>query len=258
MKLTLVNYSDALYRKSQKMNSETGLSVGLFDEVVSYSPKDIDSDFRSANDKILRQERGNGYWLWKPYFIWKTLEKAEKGDFVFYCDSGAHFIKPVSPLVEISIGNQQDIVFFELPFQERVYTKRDAFILMGCDASEYADSNQRLGSYHLWKKSSFTMNFICEFLRYAQDERILTDIENQCGLPDSHEFKNHRHDQSIFSLLTKKYDLLAHRDPSQYGNKYMNKFPRSTYGQLINLTRMHNFSMKHKFLIFKRKFGFND
>ena len=55
---------------------------------------------------------------------------------------------------------------------ERVWTKRDAFILMGCDDTEYSVSGQRLASFSLWKKSKFTMDFINEFLFFAQDERI--------------------------------------------------------------------------------------
>ena len=236
MKL-LINYANDVFCKSQKLNSKTGKEVGLFDETISYSPKDIEPDFCERNKKILSQDRGNGYWLWKPYFIKKSLQILNCGDFLFYCDSGSLFIKPITPLIDISLDTGQEIIVFELSHRERVWTKRDAFVLMNCDSPKYSESKQRLASFSLWRKSRFTMDFINECLRYAQDERIITDLENQCGFPNYPEFKEHRHDQSIFSLLTKKCDLDAYRDPSQWGNGLRQFHTNSKYEQLIEHTR---------------------
>jgi len=242
----LINYANVDFRKSQKLNTITGKKVGLFDKVISYSPKDIEPEFFERNKKILSQKRGNGYWLWKPYFIKKSLEVLNFGDFLFYCDSGAYFIKPITPLIDISLDCGQDIIVFELSHLEKIWTKRDAFILMDCDSPKYSESKQRLASYSLWKKSRFTMDLIHEFLCYSQDERIITDLENQCGHPNYPEFDENRHDQSIFSLLTKKYDLDAYRDPSQYGNELKQFYPNSQYEQLIQHTRERGVPFLHK------------
>lgn len=247
MKL-LINYSNNVFRKSQKLNSKTGKEVALFDEVISYSPKDIEQDFFEKNKKILSQKKGNGYWLWKPYFIKRSLERLNYDDFLFYCDAGSYFINPITPLINISLETGQDIITFELSQIERVYTKRDAFILMECENSKYTETKQRLASYNLWKKSKLSMDFINEWLRYAQDERIITDIENQCGFPNYPEFKEHRWDQSIFSLLTKKYNLDAYRDPSQWGNESLELYKNSTYEQLIEHTRKRNLFYPSKLL----------
>jgi hypothetical protein len=79
-----------------------------------------------------------------------------------------------------------------------------------------------------------------EFLNYAQDERLLTDMENQLGYPNYEGFHEHRHDQSILSLLSKKYGLMAFRDPSQFGNQMIHLHPESHYGQLMIATRARN------------------
>ena len=42
---------------------------------------------------------------------------------------------------------------------------------------------------------------------YACDARIITDMPNVCGKQNYRGFIEHRHDQSIFSLLTKKYQV---------------------------------------------------
>jgi hypothetical protein len=248
MKKVLINYANAYFYKSQKINSQSGLEVGLFDEVISYSPKNIDRNFMSKNKHILQCSRGNGYWLWKPYFIKKTLEQLNEGDFLFYCDSGAYFIKPITSLIDLSLDTNQDIIVFDLQLKESVYTKRDAFILMDCDTPKYSESNQRLGSFSLWRKTKNSMKFLEEYLAYAQDDRIITDLENQCGAPNYPSFKDHRHDQSILSLLSKKYNIEAYRDPSQWGNKVIENYPNSQYKQIIEHTRAKEIPLYRKIL----------
>ena len=117
MKL-LINYANYLFRESQRLNTTSGKEIGLFDEVISYSPSDIDPNFFKKNRKILVQKKGNGYWLWKPYLIKKTLESMKYGDFLFYCDSGAYFINSVDPLIDISQETGQEIIVFDLPYKE--------------------------------------------------------------------------------------------------------------------------------------------
>ncbi len=233
----LINFGNRSYYHSQKINSQSGLSVGDFDQSIQYTPRDIDREFWQKNQRVLSQKRGAGYWLWKPYFIKKALTSLQWGDYLFYCDAGAHFIASINPLIEICESSNQDIIVFELELLERAWTKRDAFILMDADVPEIIDTPQRIGGYHLWKKTSFSLSLIQEWLDYAQDERIITDLPNQLGQPNYPEFTEHRHDQSSLSLLTKGYKIPAHRNPSQWGNPFIAQYPQSTYGQLIQGTR---------------------
>jgi hypothetical protein len=244
--LLLVNYANRAYRQAQRRNSETGKEVALCDEVAAYGPSDIPADFYEKNRRILSQVRGNGYWLWKPFFMYQALSGLRDGDFMFYCDSGAHFLKPIRPLIDICRDESEVAVTFELKHTEKHWTKRDAFILMDCDAPAYTETFSRIAGYVLLRKSSTTMAFLREYLEYAQDERILTDLPNRCGEPNYSGFKEHRHDQSIFSLLAKRYDFPAHRDPSQWGNDQRADYPQSVYGQLIELTRARTVSVVRK------------
>ena len=83
-KVILINYANAIFRKSQLKNSKTGIEFGGFQEVISYTPKDIDLEFRAQNTTILKQERGDGYFLWKPYFIKRALDLLDDGDFLVF------------------------------------------------------------------------------------------------------------------------------------------------------------------------------
>ena len=237
----LINYANAAYRKSQRLNSKTAIEVGGFDKVISYGPRDIDSSFYQKNRHILSQWRGNGYWLWKSYFIKKSLELLTNNDFLFYCDSGSYFINSINSLIDSCQYAGQGMIPFELQHVEKYWTKRDTFILMNCDQPEYTKSKQRLASFSLWRKTASTLDFVTDWLTYGQDARIITDLQNQMGHPNYPGYRDHRHDQSIFSLLSKQYQLEAYRDPSQWGNEVVVDYPHSTYPQLINLTRKRQF-----------------
>jgi hypothetical protein len=234
----LINYADRAFRPSQRLNSDSGVRVGGFDRAVSYGPSDIDPVFRAKNQAILSEKRGAGYWLWKPYVINQALQSVADGDFVFYSDAGSTFIRPIEPLIALAHDTGQDVLVFELhQLVEKIWTKRDAFILMGADAPRYADTFQRLASFSLWRKSPVSMSLSRELLRCAEDPRLITDLPNTMGLGNYDGFKGHRHDQSILSLLTKLHGLPAFRDPSQWGNNWKTLYPDSRYDQLIEHTR---------------------
>lgn len=234
----LINYANKIFAHNQKINTKTAWLVGGFDKIIQYSPKDIDQEFYVKYKHILEQARGGGYWLWKPYVIQKALNAANDGDFVFYCDSGSFFLSSIDPLINLSLIEKQDIICFSVGGDalESLYTKRDAFILMNCDTLNYINSLQIMGGYSLWRKSDVSMKFVDEWLKYASDERILTDIENECGEKNYEGFRDHRHDQSIFSLLSKKYKLTPHRAP--YCGEDLKNFPHSTYSQFLCATRL--------------------
>jgi hypothetical protein len=225
-----INFAKGRYIKSQEYCSASAKAVG-FDEIKSYTEKDIDDEFYQRNKSILDQPRGAGYWLWKPYFINKTLNEMNDGDLLVYSDSGSYYQMSVQPLIDLINKNKHGVLSFELlGLLEKDYTKKDTFELMGLDEDKYVNSSQREATYVWLIKNKFTVSLINEYLNYAQDERIITDLASTNKNYDG--FKDHRHDQSIWSLLCKKYDIEPHRLISQHGAHLVNDFPNDTYGQI--------------------------
>ena len=66
---------------------------------------------------------------------------------------------------------------------------------------------------------------IKKYLDYSCDEINITDKHDE-NINQSSDFIDHRHDQSIFSLLYKKYNLQPFKDPCQLG-----KYPKG-YGAM--------------------------
>ncbi|MFT4942101.1 MAG: hypothetical protein ACI88A_005175 [Paraglaciecola sp.] len=194
--------------------------IGKFDETIGYNKEDIDTEFYSTHKHILDQKRGGGYWLWKSYFIFITLKSLDDGDYLFYNDSGSFFLSNVNNLINEFEKYDQDIMGFELPLLEKQWTKKELLINMECNADYYTESNQILSGYQLVRKTCFSMEFYREYLNLSTNPVNLDDTCDKDIKQDS-TFIEHRHDQSIFSLLYKKYKLRPFNDPSQYG-----KYPK--------------------------------
>ncbi|MBN1841174.1 MAG: hypothetical protein JW883_02695 [Deltaproteobacteria bacterium] len=272
MKKYLVSFATPDYYKSQRRLHKSALNYGI-DECISCTMKDIKrSDFYRKNKLILDQERGVGYWLWKPFIILDTLHKVDEGDIVMYSDSGAEVIGDIQPLIDICQA-KNGLVFFQVHNQDgtdggvhlnRKWIKRDCFVLMGADYEKFYTSGQVAGSPQLYVKDQTNIDFVKEWLSYCEDPRILTDQPNTCGLENLPEFIEHRHDQAVLSILTRKYEIEIFRDPSQFGahpringlesSKQTSRrvgspqktYENSPYDTLFYLHRKKNFSLVHK------------
>lgn len=216
----MISYANKPFFQSQKKLAKSALCNGV-DKVVMYSDLWVRSQklFYNSNKIILNQKRGNGYWLWKPYIILDALNNIDEDDILIYADSGVEFLKEVTPLVHLL--NQNGILLFKnnehLNF---TWTKRDCFILMSCDSSRFHFGPQISASCIMVKKNKLVLKILNEWLYYATNEKIITDEENVSGYSNLLGFIDHRHDQSILSLLSIKYQIELFRDPSQWGNHY--------------------------------------
>ncbi len=216
----LTNLSNHLFKASrEKLNiSANHFGVNL---IYSHDFEDLKSKpFYYFNKDILAQPKGLGYWLWKPYIILEAMKNLAEGDIVIYSDCGIEIIKNLNPLIKIAKSKEPIVLFANGNFSKAMWTKRDCFVLMGCDSEQFWESRHCDAAFCLFRKCDISLRFLNEWLNFAQDERILTDLQNTCGLPNLPEFIEHRWDQSILSLLAQKYNLNLYRMPSQFGNHY--------------------------------------
>lgn len=233
MKKTLISFGDQKYYASLKMLARTALEIGKVDNFIPYDQDWLKTtEFWNKNSFILSRSRGAGYWIWKPYIILETFKNAEDDEIVMYSDAGVSIVKDLSPLYELSNTSDTPILFINGTHKNHTWTKRDCFVLMNCDNQEYWNSPHVTATFSLWRNTSKQIEFLKEWLQYLRDYRIVTDDPNMCGLPNLFQFREHRHDQSVLSLMAAKYKIILYRDPSQWGNEF--HFANSLYPQLIN------------------------
>ena len=213
----LVNYADKRYKQTQNVNSWTGKWIAKFDKVYSFGPHDIDEVFYNTNKHILEISRGNGLWLWKPYFIKRVMDNANEGDVIFYCDSGSFFIKKFDRILE-SFCDDESIWVSDIPLLEVAFTKPECIKLMDCDNEEVKLSNQIQATFFMARKNCESVDFVNEWLYLCTDFELISPAGNLKVNGETHyEFVVHREDQSILSLLCKKRGVKPHLDPTQRG-----------------------------------------
>lgn len=216
--ITAISYANGPFKKSQKYNRISAKLLGGIDKVICYGPELIDEEFKRENAVTLSNKRGNGLWLWKPYFINQALGELAENDYLIYADSTIVFQRNVKGLISLLEESGQSIMLFDLPLVEIQWSKQLLFDKLEANEHRYQFSNQRSGSVMIFKKDAQTVKFVMEWLELCKQEELLDympakDTKNEF-------FLNHREDQSIISLLSKKYNIQSFSDPTDYG-----KFP---------------------------------
>lgn len=221
--VTCITYGDKLYKKAAEFNLTTAKDHGA-DKTILYTPNDIEFGYKLRNWRVYYgryrkghfKRRGAGYWMWKPYIIKKALETLSANDILVYSDAGSAYVNDIEPLINTFKNDDLYFMLFSLTTREKKYSKRDALILLDADSEEFYESRQRMGGFLVMKKCSETYELLDEWQKACEDYRIITDKKST--LAKEHEgFKDNRHDQTALSLITKKRNIVAYRDPSQYG-----------------------------------------
>lgn len=205
-KLILLSFADKRYAQSLlrlKCNTE---NFG-FDNRYFWNEDNLDSDILDIiRPKLYR--RGYGYWGWKPYIVKTVFDQINDGDIIFYTDAGTLWndkgINRFQEYVEMLGQEENDILCFTQPFLEKDWTKADVFEKLN------AYNEDIFLSYQLWsgtfglKKTEKTKELIKRWLNICKtDFNLFTDKKSV--LPNLYGFREHRHDQSIFSILVKQY-----------------------------------------------------
>ena len=216
--IKLINYANDVYRPAQQLNSWTGKYIAHFDEVLSFGPKDIDPEFAEANKIILSYQRGNGLWLWKPYFIHRVMEQSNNGDYIFYLDAGAFFIQDIHQLIPY-VSDENPLFVTDIPLMECNWTKPSCITYF--NAEEFLMTNQVQATYIFLMVNDISRSFVKDYLELCQKPQLL--LPEGLGKHDkimadySNRFVAHREDQSIFSIMCKMRGIKPHRDLSQRG-----------------------------------------
>lgn len=167
---------------------------------------------------IFSQQRGAGFWLWKPFLILRSLQALNEEEVLFYADAGCRIIDDPTPLIKIAKKSENGVLVFDAqPETNRGWTKRDAYVLADCDNEAGWNSKKVIATVLLFRKCATSIAFVTEWLNLCLQPQALTDAPNMYGdnLP---EFKDHRHDQALLGLLVHKHKMETFRNPSPWGN----------------------------------------
>ena len=87
-KRIMISFADSKLKPTLKQINKEALQSGFFDEVHTYNERTFDSGYWKKYRKWYESNpRGFGYWCWKPYIIWRTMQDYPDA-IVVYADAG--------------------------------------------------------------------------------------------------------------------------------------------------------------------------
>jgi hypothetical protein len=219
-----------------------------FDDLKIRDFKDLDSTFIQDNWEILRQSRGAGYWLWKPYIIKCELDYVKKDDFCLYLDAGAVPNKSADFFIEIA---RDGLIHLWRESKSKKYSNRywsDPNVwneIVGSDSG--LDDNQVWAGAILFSNNPTSRRIFAEWLELCCQPKFLC--------PDKHEDYvfapgqvGHRHDQTLLNCILQKYpncfiihdlenELIIHRTGTIKSNTslWIFRFFRTIYFKIMKL-----------------------
>lgn len=224
MSKIFISYGDDNFTKSLKRIGREAKSLNRFDKIILYTPKDLPDSIKSS--PLFCFNKGGGYWLWKPYLIYKTLCSCEENDVVYYADAGCTLQKD-SPEWEIfeKILAEYNAVFFQ--YQDIHYEGWEQFCSRPENNSpqiyhwmkpsvveyfkEYTKGSEFMYLNKIWAgliiiKKTSSVKIVSEWLNimlfYPQ---LVTDPFGSDLNDPPTSFNVHRHDQTILTPLVSYY-----------------------------------------------------
>lgn len=206
------NYVDAGERLVEQARS-----TGYFNKVKLYTKKDLKNDkkfWEKHESFISNNKRGFGYWIWKSYIIKKTLKTLKKGDILMYCDSGCEIVgQKKLKIPDFFQYVKKDKIIGSPSCIEKEWCKYDLIKYLNVDKDKFLNKEQRQAGASMYLVCDETINLVNKWYKICCNYHLIDDSPSK--KPNFKEFKEHRHDQAVFSLLTKKYNIYSEKNMSK-------------------------------------------
>ncbi len=237
-RFVLLTYATPDFERFRSRLCEDARRAG-YHRLEARGPADfLSTAFAAKHRGIVSQPRGAGYWLWKPYYLREVLPTLAADEVLVYSDAGRDDSYRVTPLPtalakRVQTNGRGFVVGPTIPHLGPIsqWTKRDALRLLGGDEPSLYGRPVVQATTSVWRNQPEAVAFVDAWLQASTDPRTLTDQPNELGYPNHPDFEDHRHDQSVLSILA--YRLNA--DVLDYGDTIMMRLmrarPQSTLAQ---------------------------
>lgn len=183
--------------------------MDLFETVTIFDLNKLSSDFRQAHGAYMQAtRRGFGYWIWKPEIILRSLEALGQDDVLVYMDAGfslnpggrARFLD----YVDLAQDHPTKMLSFQNVHTEALWTKADLAVRLGLATTSSEMKTSQLGSGLIFlQKTRSNLDLLADWAMIAVEDRYRYSDDSPSELANHPRFREHRHDQSIASLLRK-------------------------------------------------------
>ena len=228
IKIAFVSYANHVFEKAGNRIKHEAQQTGLFNTIKVFTPSDLDSEFIEKNRYLLSQERGGGYWCWKPHIVLKTMQSIPENEWILYADAGCTLVQERKTQLFEHIDEMEKenklITAYQMSHLEKDWTKGDMFNYFGLiDNKNISNSGQYVGGVFLVKNHRKTRNMFGKMIEIIEGNSHLID-DSPSIIQNDDSFKEHRHDQSLFSIMRKLNPDIVYvipKDETYHGNAFV-------------------------------------
>jgi hypothetical protein len=221
----IVTFSGSPYHQTTEAIVKNANRFGS-DEVFVYDDTWLlQQEFARVNSWLFDHphKRGCGWYAFKALCLQNAMSRIGTGNILMWLDSDTVPVSDHSALY--ALCDKEDAVFFEVSPERHEpatkWTKRDCFVAMGLDSSEYHNSRNVCARFALFKKGSWRVNQLLQEWLVFMTHRYANTFDPSVLAPEFPNFVEHRCDQSILGLLAHKYGFREpRREPCQNGNAF--------------------------------------
>lgn len=217
--ITFGGPTDNYHTRVSKVCAEAK-SMNYFTRIVGVTDRFLKKDINYWNlhgEFIENSRRGYGNCIWKPYIIKTFLDKLNENDLLVYVDSGCtvnnaamNRLLEYVDMVDKSPFGMVSHQMNHLP--EIKYCKKKLIEYLSPDVS-MLESGQFVAGIQFMRKNAHTTHIVNEWYRISCMHELIDDVIEPNQDP---RFVDHRHDQSIYSLLVKKYGTVSIPDETYF------------------------------------------
>ena len=236
MKRIFISYGSGPFKLTLDRIGKEATKLNIFDSIILYTDNDLPAIIKYS--PLMNYDTGGGYWIWKPYIIWKTIQNFNSNDIIVYADAGCRLHESLEWFRYFEYLENYNTILFQ--YKDNVDYGWDE--IYGCSSpkikhwtkkttlnyfdtmfrsKDWRDYNKLMAGLILCKGSQNELIANWLDISLLHPHLIMdpfgVEIENQ----ESYFFK-HRHDQNILTPLgyyyNKKDSVLILPEESEHKN----------------------------------------
>lgn len=229
MQTHLLSYGSGQFEKCLGKIKTQADHTNWFDTVTLLSKKNLPIEYLSRYGNI--GSRGDGFWSWKPWIIHEKISSVNKNDIVVYVDSVCIINKKgeqrFRQYIDMLQNSDLGVISFQFTsrlstpdklWREKYFTYNETFEHFNIPIDSHHRETGQIVATVLVFKANDHAKFLCDMWLAAAKNRIdlFTDTYVERNRKINKFFRDNRHDQSVFSVLRKKYDSIMLTDETLF------------------------------------------
>jgi hypothetical protein len=218
---SLISFADGPFQRRAVSFTAQAASLEVFDRIEVCRKEDLPRSFLKRHGTYLGG-RGFGYWIWKPVVIARALAQIRHGDLLVYVDAG-FTLSPsgrdrMLEYFSICHDSADKMLSFMNVYTEEMWTKADLAVRLGVhDCPGVMATAQLASGFLIMGKTSSNRDLLNEWAELAIEDDYHFSDDSPSRTRNHHRFQEHRHDQSIASLLRKiRGTAITHYEVQSY------------------------------------------